>query len=139
MYKVGHSSVPRSATLVYNYRNVTSRSDIYDKHSLDQFLVEDSPCKLQMELPLPVFSNKSRRNTIPVKKEQADSETVEYLNSTWKAFMMRDGVPDDSIVCFQPKKDERYKDFVPFDVEKYHAERLLKAIDLDPKLVNGFF
>ena len=36
-------------------------------------------------------------------------------------------------------KNLLFLDFVPFDVEKYHAERLLKAIDLDPKLVNGFF
>uniref|UniRef100_A0A0N5ASC8 Protein FYV4, mitochondrial n=1 Tax=Syphacia muris TaxID=451379 RepID=A0A0N5ASC8_9BILA len=142
MYKVGHSPVSRSATFaIHNIRSISSRPDIYDKHGLEQLLAEDPPFNFQTEIPLPVFSKKTRRNVVPVENHKDDSGTIEYLNNAWKAFVTRDGAPDNSIVRFKPKKDERYKstnfeDFIPFDVEKYHAERVLRAYNIDPKIVD---
>lgn len=34
--------------------------------------------------------------------------------------------------------DEFFADFKPFNLEEFMAERLLKEIHLDPKIVNGF-
>uniref|UniRef100_A0A915CH02 Uncharacterized protein n=1 Tax=Parascaris univalens TaxID=6257 RepID=A0A915CH02_PARUN len=140
MYKVGHASMPRPAALVYNgHRGVASRCDFYDKRTLKHCSIRDEPYKNQMQLPLPIFSKKNQRNgTVHEVKRYVDVEAISCLDNSWHDFSYTsDGVPDTTIVHFRPKK-ETPKDFIAFDVEKYLTERLLKAIDLDPKIVSSF-
>uniref|UniRef100_A0A0M3I9X0 Uncharacterized protein n=1 Tax=Ascaris lumbricoides TaxID=6252 RepID=A0A0M3I9X0_ASCLU len=103
-----------------------------------------------MQLPLPVFSKKNQRNaTVHEVKRYVDIEAISCLDNSWHDFSYTsDGVPDTTIVHFRPKKEtpkgaaldfiEFLSDFIAFDVEKYLTERLLKAIDLDPKIVSSF-
>ncbi|KHN87438.1 hypothetical protein Tcan_15521 [Toxocara canis] len=139
MYKVNHASMPRTTALVYNgHRCVSSRCDFYEKRAFNHYLIEDVPCKNQMQLPLPIFSRRIQRLTIPEVKRKVDEAAVSCLHNSWHNFSFTsDGLPDTTIVHFRPTK-ETPKNFVAFDVEKYLTERLLKAIDLDPKIVNGF-
>ncbi|CAB3398070.1 unnamed protein product [Caenorhabditis bovis] len=63
-----------------------------------------------------------------------ENESIEFLYNSWQKFATTEtGEPDHSIVVYRPEKDIA-NDFVPFDIDRFLAERLLKELDIDPKL-----
>ncbi|VDN58030.1 unnamed protein product [Dracunculus medinensis] len=153
MYRVGHSPVSRSATLAYNSRrNVSSHCDIYEKHTLQHYIDEDPrEDKSASVTTIPNLSkkhannqnnnrnNNNSNNNNTSTKDQMQKNRIMELNSLYHQLWYRfshtsDGRPDTTIVRYQQSK-ELPKDFVPFDVEKLFTERLLKAVDIDPKLM----
>ncbi|MFH4976319.1 hypothetical protein AB6A40_003028 [Gnathostoma spinigerum] len=133
MYKVGH---PRSPFIYSGHRSFT-RPDFCEKRVLEPLILERIPSKDQMLLPLPTFPRKCNSKVPTTKEQKVDYEAVAFLSKSWRDFSeTADGHPDESIVHYKPKKDI-LKDFVAFDVEKFLTERLLRAVDLDPKFVNA--
>ncbi|KAL3985819.1 hypothetical protein ACH3XW_40215 [Acanthocheilonema viteae] len=138
MYKVGHSSVPRS-TLVYNgRRNVSARSGIYER-TLNQYGAEgEKPCRNEMNMQIPALSKRNHNRMSPDATKRINMETVSVLMKATEEFLRTpDGHPDKTIKHYRPKR-ELPEDFVPFDVEGYLTERFLRDVNLDPKILNGF-
>ncbi|VDM20624.1 unnamed protein product [Wuchereria bancrofti] len=112
MYKVGHSSaVPRS-TLVYNgRRNLPTRSGICER-TLNQYGAHsEKPCRNEMNMQIPALSRRIRT--------RMSSDATKCINMETVSVLM--------------------KDFAPFDVEGYLTERFLRDVNLDPKILSGFY
>ncbi|KAM3716880.1 Dicer-like protein [Dirofilaria immitis] len=140
MYKVNHSStVPRS-TLVYNgCRNVPARSGIYEK-TLNQYGAEnEKSCRNEMNMQIPALSKRNHSRASPDATKHINMEIVLALVKATEEFLRTpDGRPDKTIKNYRPKK-QLPKDFVPFDIEGYLTERFLRDVNLDPKILNGFY
>uniref|UniRef100_A0A914X9U2 Uncharacterized protein n=1 Tax=Plectus sambesii TaxID=2011161 RepID=A0A914X9U2_9BILA len=152
MYKVGQSAsgpragLPNIQRSVYNSNYGRRTGPHYDHRSPrgrggqgqhSQEHPGDFPISPNQ---LPVFNKKAHKHNHNHNYQTystPNEEAVNFLQETWRAFSQSgDGKPDESIVRYKPKTDLP-KDFVSFDMDKFLAERLLKAVDLDLKIVTG--
>uniref|UniRef100_A0AAF5PSQ2 Uncharacterized protein n=1 Tax=Wuchereria bancrofti TaxID=6293 RepID=A0AAF5PSQ2_WUCBA len=140
MYKVGHSSaVPRS-TLVYNgRRNLPTRSGICER-TLNQYGAHsEKPCRNEMNMQIPALSRRIRTRMSSDATKCINMETVSVLMKATEEFLRTpDGHPDKTIQHYRPK-GQLPEDFAPFDVEGYLTERFLRDVNLDPKILSGFY
>jgi len=167
MYKVGQTSsgVSRPSlpniqrSVVYNSNVIRNRGGSTAASTTTRFIDHRSTTGRYNDISvanhhhMPVFNNRklhknhhhssqvgasaSRQQLKYQQSTHANNEAINFLRDSWRAFSLnQDGKPDVSIVYFTPKSDQP-KGFVAFDVDKYLTERLLKSVDLDPKLVTG--
>lgn len=148
MYKVGHSG-SRSTQMVYSNRRNVVRPEAQDRnHNRKQWFLDDKlleryatdeevPNKTKIITCESQVPKKQLNGKIPQKITPEHREMVTAMSNAWKAFSTdAEGNPDKTIVHYRPKTPLP-KDFKPFNFEEYMAEKMLREINLDPKIVNG--
>ncbi|CAI5452922.1 unnamed protein product [Caenorhabditis angaria] len=67
--------------------------------------------------------------------ESESNEQFEFLIESWTKFTTNEnGEPDDSIIVYKAENvEEKIANFVPFNIDRFLAEKMLTELDIDTK------
>ncbi|GMS79029.1 hypothetical protein PENTCL1PPCAC_1204, partial [Pristionchus entomophagus] len=141
MYKVSTSAVPRT-TLPCIKHHLFYRSEHVEKKPNHMSKLQ-KPADISAISLVDLRLNTMGRRKVVVSPPSTPStpstpdfeQQMSLLDKSWKAFALTEaGEPDPSIEKYK-SKSAAPSDFRPVDIDNFLAERILRELDIDPKLV----
>ncbi|CAJ0939320.1 unnamed protein product, partial [Mesorhabditis belari] len=153
MYKVGRKTprILQAGSLVRNGfspRDEASQSGSSSNSSLSSEATSPNSLNTQeIFLPRTRYSKRKNNasstcsttsNSLPGSpKSPMLEQQMNALYSSWKRFIETpSGEPDQKVVVYRPTTDCARPDFKPFDIDSFLMERMLKELEIDPKILN---